>query len=312
MRKLLALMIAALLTLSLTACSGEAPVDSTPSDAASADSLTGEWMSRDADLYLMLFDDGTCVFARSGSGASGAAAVNAADSYSAADGNLTLTGGKVVLGAYSRSGDAMTLKVDGADYDFTRPGRAARESGGYDSAPSAEDCLSYAAQMEEALGDTLAVFDGDRQIYDTPILSFSVPASAGRWATPGDNTAPDEYVKISFYHGDVEITAQANAHIRRGSTPEELMAKLAEDYPGAEIDTAAERANGEYIFARRDLPGGDPGYLLGKLFVQENGEQGYTSCTVEVRAQNDGVTGREVWDDAFVQSILDTLTFHFA
>ena len=100
--------------------------------------------------------------------------------------------------------------------------------------------------------------------------------------------------------------------IRRGSTAEELTAEFAADYPGAEIDTAAEGPNGEYLFARRDLPGGDPGYLLGKVFVQESGEQGYTSFTIEVRAQNDGVTGREAWDDPFVQSILDTLTFHFA
>ena len=317
MRKLLPFMLSALLLLSLTACggdsggSGETTVDSPPSGAAGADGLSGEWISRDADLYLMLFDDGTCVFARSGNASSGTGAVNAADSYSAADGKLTLNGSRVALGAYSISNDVMTLKVDGTDYEFTRPDRAVWESGGYGSAPSAADCMRYAARMEAALGDTLAAFDGDRQVYDTPVFSFSVPASAGRWASPsGSNT--DEKVTINFYGGDAEITVQANAHIRRGSTPEELTAEFAEDYPGAEIDTAAEGANGEYLFARRDLPGGDTGYLLGKVFVQESGEQGYTAFTIEVRAQNDGVTGREAWNDPFVQSILDTLTFRFA
>lgn len=321
MRKILALMLSALLMLSLTACGGKTDggktgdggtsVASPSPGAAAADSLTGEWISRDADLYLMLFGDGTCIFARSGNASTGTGAVNAADSYSAADGSLTLTGGRVSLGAYSISNDVMTLKVDGTDYTFTRPDRAVWESGDYSSAPSAADYISYAAQMEKVLGDTLASFDGDQQVYDTPIFSFSVPASAGREASPsGSNN--DEKVKIDFYGGDVEITVQANAHIRRGSTPEDLTAEFAADYPGAEIDTAAEGPNGEYVFARRDLPGGDPGYLLGKVFVQESGEQGYTSFTIEVRAQNDGVTGREAWDDPFVQSILDTLTFHFA
>lgn len=314
MKKLLSLALAVLLVLSMTACGGNnggTPVNSPALSSAGADSLTGEWISRDADLYLMLFADGTCVFARSGNASAGTGAVNAADSYSVADGSLTLAGSRVSLGAYSISNGVMTLKVDGTDYEFTRPDRAVWESGDYSSAPSAADYISYASRMEEVLDDTLAAFDGDQQIYDTPIFSFSVPASAGREASPSDSNT-DEYVKINFFHGDVEITVQANAHIRRGSTAEELVAEFAEDYPGAEIDTAAEGANGEYLFARRDLPGGDPGYLLGKLFVQESGDQGYTSCTVEVRAQNDGVTGREAWDDPFVQSILDTLTFHFA
>lgn len=316
MRKLLALVLSALLMLSLTACGGQSgdggtSVNSPPSGAAAADSLTGEWINRDADLYLMLFGDGTCIFARSGNASTGTGAVNAADSYSVADGSLTLTGGRVSLGAYSISNDVMTLKVDGTDYEFTRPDRAVWENGDYSSAPSAADYISYASRMETALGDTLAAFDGDQQVYDTPIFSFSVPASAGREASPsGSNT--DEKVTINFYGGDAEITVQANAHIRRGSTAEELMAEFAEDYPGAEIDTAAEGTNGEYLFARRDLPGGDPGYLLGKVFVQESGEQGYTAFTIEIRAQNDGVTGREAWNDPFVQSILDTLTFHFA
>ena len=316
MRKILHLALAVLLAFSLTACGGKADGGKigdggTSVDSPSADSLTGEWISRDADLYLMLFGDGICILARCGDASAGTGAVNAADSYSAADGSLTLNGSRVALGAYSISDDVMTLKVDGTDYEFTRPDRAVWESGDYGSAPSVGDCIRYAARMEAALDDTLAAFDGDRQIYDNPIFSFSVPASAGREASPGGSNT-DEYVKIDFYGGDVEITVQANAHIRRGSTPEDLTAEFAADYPGAEIDTAAEGPNGEYVFARRDLPGGDPGYLLGKVFVQESGEQGYTSFTIEVRAQNDGVTGREAWEDPFVQSILDTLTFHFA
>ena len=181
MRKMLRLALAVLLVLSLTACggdsggSGKAPVDPPSSGAAAADGLTGEWISRDADLYLMLFGDGICVFARSGDPSTGSGAVNAADSYSAADGSLTLAGGRVSLGDYSLSDNGMTLEVDGTEYAFTCPDRAVWESGDYSSAPSVEDCIRYAARMEEVLDDTLASFDGDRQIYDTPIFSFSVP-----------------------------------------------------------------------------------------------------------------------------------------
>ena len=90
------------------------------------------------------------------------------------------------------------------------------------------------------------------------------------------------------------------------------MEDYAEGYPEAESDTASIGAGGEYELARRTHPG-SPEYLWGEFYLQETGDSGYTHFTITVRAQEEGVTGKEIWNDSeFVREIFSTLVFPYA
>lgn len=297
---------------SITACDGnrnsETPGGATQPASQNEigqdeDTLMGEWLNHEANLYIIFFEDGFCILARDGR--------NAISTYTDDGSTLSMAETCVTLSSYSMADGKLTMSVDGQDYVFERPvANPAIEDENYKSVPS--EWTRIAHYMESALGDTMAVFADGRQIYDTPSLVFSIPAEMRRWAYVVSRDNTDERTILTFFGRDVQVNIQCIAHCYTGSTTEELLEDYAEGYPEAESDTASIGADSEYELARRTHPG-SPEYLWGEFYLQETGDSGYTHFTITVRAQEEGVTGKEIWNDSeFVREIFSTLVFPYA
>ncbi len=312
MRKGLLIFTALTLMFSITACGGnrnsENPGDTTQPTSQKKgeqdkDTLIGEWLNHEANLYIIFFEDKFCILARDGR--------NAVSTYTDDGSTLSVAETCVTLSSYSVMDGKLTMSVDGQDYVFERPvANPAIRDEDYKSVPSEWTRIAY--YMESALGDTMAVFTDERQIYDTPSLVFSIPTDMRRWADVVSRDNTDERTILTFFGRDVQVNVQCIAHCYAGYTTEELLEDYAEDYPEAEYDTIQIGSDCEYEFARRTHPG-SPEYLWGEFYLRETGDSGYTHFTITVRAQEEGVTGKEIWNDSeFVQEIFSTLEFPYA
>ena len=312
----LILVLALSLTVGLSACGGgsggstdanTANTDAgnttdTGSDLAKAqdNTLIGEWISYDSDLYIVFFEDDNCIYAPSEK--------SMMDTYTATKDTITLAGGGLTLGHYALANGILTMNVNGTDYDFTRPARQQIEGGDYSAKP--DDWASILSLMQDslsaALNDKLAKIDGDKQTYDTEVLTFTIPASAGEWADYEDNNISAERTDMTFYGKDAKIAIQCQANITSGSDAEKLKAEFQEDYPDATTSIVTVGADSQYEMARRTLPG-KPQYLMGKFYVEQADGQ-FTWFQIEITAEDESITGETIWDsDAVMQGILNTL-----
>lgn len=306
MKKSFALALALLLLIALAACgnnensgsttpltSGDSALD--PASEPAVDSLAGEWLNREANLYIAFFEDGWCILARDGR--------NASSTYTDDGSTLSLAGTDAALSAYSLADGKLTMMVDGTEYVFERPaGNLAVESGDYSAAPS--EWSAIASFMEDALGDTIATFEGDQQVYNTDALSFSVPASERCWARVEE--VIDKRTKLRLYGSDVKVYIQCFGHCYSDTTTEELLANFAESYPNDESSTAT---LGGREFACRTKTG----YLYAECYVQEAGDAGYTDVVIIVEATDESVSGQSLMNDnILVQSVFNTISLNFA
>lgn len=322
-RRWLSLLLVGGISLSLAACGGgdgpsagegggkSAPALAAPGPAApgSAGTLAGEWVSREADLYFAFFEDGYCIYAR----AQSMNRVNGMSDYNAAGGCLSMTADVGDLSTYTISGDVMTLKVDGTDYTFIRPVSPAVENGDYSVRADTEVMKKLAYYMERAVGDTLVKFDGDRQVYATPLATFSVPISARRWADTYEYNSGIAHCVVDFFgfDGNVEVDVQVSSNNRRGTTPERFKEQFAEDYPGAEIGSQSAGDQGQYEIVYHSRPDMNDGFarMDGQFSFEEPGGTGWTTVTTTTKCEAEGVSNLEAWNDPFVQAILNSITF---
>lgn len=295
-RRWLSLLLVGGISLSLAACGGgdgpsagegggkSAPALAAPGPAApgSAGTLAGEWVSREADLYFAFFEDGYCIYAR----AQSMNRVNGMSDYNAAGGCLSMTADVGDLSTYTISGDVMTLKVDGTDYTFIRPVSPAVENGDYSVRADTEVMKKLAYYMERAVGDTLVKFDGDRQVYATPLATFSVPISARRWADTYEYNSGIAHCVVDFFgfDGNVEVDVQVSSNNRRGTTPERFKEQFAEDYPGAEIGSQSAGDQGQYDYS--ELKPFSTAYLPGFLADKYDVTVEQSQARADLRCEN--------------------------